>query len=134
MDWRVALAQHAAERSSAAVGREMGRGLSGLATVAATAPFIGMIGTVLGIFNSFPGFDGEESAIMAAIAERLSNSMMPTALGVAVSVTAFSGYRYLSAQMPDFNCEMRNAVLDLASYLSVSRGHYPGERPDLFSP
>ena len=125
MDWRVILAQHAAQHSAARVRLEMERGLCGLATVAATAPFVGMIGTVLGIRNSFPGFDGEKSAILAAIADRLSDSMMPTALGVAVSVTACWAYRYLSVQMADFACEMRNAVLDLPNYLPVSPGLYP---------
>jgi biopolymer transport protein ExbB/TolQ len=122
MNGRVVLAQHAAERSAARVHREMRRGLYGLATVAATAPFVGMIGTVLGIFNSFPGVDGEKSAIMASIAQRLSESMMPTALGVALSVTALCGYRYFSAQIADLHSEMRNAILDLSNHLLVSRG------------
>jgi biopolymer transport protein ExbB/TolQ len=121
MNYRVVLAQHAAARSAAKVHREMGRGLCGLATVAATAPFVGMIGTVLGIINSFPGVTGERSAIMAAIAQRLSDSMMPTALGVALSVAALCGYRYFSAQIADFNSEIRNAILDLSNHLLVSR-------------
>ena len=50
---------------------------------------------------------------------------MPTALGVAASVTACWAYRYLSVQMADFACEMRNAVLDLPNYLPVSPGLYP---------
>ena len=110
VNWRVVLAQHAAERSAVRVHREMGCGLSGLATVAATAPFVGMIGTVLGIINSFRGFDGERSAIMAAIAQGLSDSMMPTALGVAASITALWGYRYFSTRLADFNSEIRNAI------------------------
>ena len=118
MNWRVGLAQHAAERSAVRVHLEMGCGLSGLATVAATAPFVGMIGTVLGIINSFRGFDGERSAIMAAIAQGLSDSMMPTALGVAVSITALWGYRYFSTRLADLNSEIQNAILDLSNYLS----------------
>jgi biopolymer transport protein ExbB/TolQ len=58
MNWRVGLAQHAAKRSEVRVRREMGCGLPGLATVAATAPFAGMIGTVLAIIDSFRAFDG----------------------------------------------------------------------------
>jgi biopolymer transport protein ExbB/TolQ len=51
VDWRIELAQHAAERSAAGVHRELGRGLSGLATVAATAPFVGMLGNVVGVIS-----------------------------------------------------------------------------------
>jgi biopolymer transport protein TolQ len=96
----------------------MTRGLCGLATVAAMAPFLGMVGTLWAIVNSFPGFDGERSAIMAAIAERLSQSIMPTALRLAVAPTALCGYRTLKNQMADFDGEMRRAELDLAHYLA----------------
>lgn len=118
MNWRVVLAQHAAERSVASVHREMARGLFGLATVAATAPFLGMIGTVWGIAHSFPGCGGERSACMAAVAELLSESIMPSAFGLAVAITALWSYKYLSAQMGDFDTEMRNMALELANCLA----------------
>jgi biopolymer transport protein ExbB/TolQ len=118
MDWRVTSAQHAAERSAAVVHRQMARGLCGLATVAATAPFVGMIGTVWGIINSFPSCGCEKSALMAAIADLLSKSMMPAALGLAVAITASWGHKYLSARMAGFDIEMRYAVQDLPVYLA----------------
>ena len=121
MDWRLALAQHAAERSAAVVHRQMRRGLCGLATVAATAPFVGMIGAVWGIAHSFPPCGTEKSTCMAAIAERLSESIMPAALGLAVAITASSGYKYLSARMTDIDIEMRNAVRNLPDYLANCR-------------
>ena len=111
--------QHAAARSAADVHRQMARGLWTLATVVATAPFVGMIGTVWGIANSFPGCGGERSACMGAVADLLSKSMMPTALGLAVAITASWGHKYLSARMADFDIEMRNAVRDLPDYLST---------------
>jgi len=121
MDWRVTSAQHAAERSAAVVHRQMAGGLCGLATVAATAPFVGMIGAVWGIVHSFPGCGGEKSMCMAAIANLLSESMMPAALGLAVAIIASCGHKYLSARMADFDIEMRNAVQDLPVYLARSR-------------
>jgi biopolymer transport protein ExbB/TolQ len=121
MDRRVTSAQHAAERSAAVVHRQMARGLCGLATVAATAPFVGIIGTVCGIVNSFPSCGCEKSAVMAAIADLLSKSMMPAGLGLAVAIIASCGHKYLSARMADFDIEMRNAVQDLPVYLARSR-------------
>jgi biopolymer transport protein ExbB/TolQ len=118
MDWRVVSAQHAAERSAAVVHWQMAHDLYGLATVAATAPFVGMIGTVWGIVNSFPGCGGEKSACMAAVAELLSESIMPAALGLAVAITTSWGYKHLSARMAEFDIEMRNAVRDLPDYLA----------------
>ena len=121
MDWRVRFAQHAAQRSVAAVHRQMVRGLYGLATVAATAPFVGILGTVWGIFNSFPGCSGDRWTCIAAVANLLSRSMMPAAWGLALAVTASSGYRHLSARMADFDAEMENAVRDLSQYLATCR-------------
>ena len=97
----------------------MARGLCGLATVAATVPFVGMIGTVWGIVNSFPGCGGEKSTCMAAVADLLSESLMPAALGLAVAITASWGHKYLSAQLADFDVEMRNTVRDLPDCLAT---------------
>jgi biopolymer transport protein ExbB/TolQ len=55
---------------------------------------------------------------MAAIAERLSESIMPAALGLAVAIVASWGYKYLSARMSEFDIEMRDAVRDLPDYLA----------------
>ncbi|MGA2593479.1 MAG: MotA/TolQ/ExbB proton channel family protein [Bryobacteraceae bacterium] len=63
----MSLAQHAAGRSAVDAHSQMARRLGGLGTVAATAPFVGMIRTVWGIFNSYPGCGGEKSACMAAV-------------------------------------------------------------------
>lgn len=87
-------------------------------SAAREAPFIWMIGAILGIVGTFTGFDGEKSTIMAAIAEGLSESMMPAALGLGLAITALWGYKYLAGQMQAFETEMRNAIIELASYLS----------------
>jgi biopolymer transport protein ExbB/TolQ len=123
MNWRVTLAQHAAERTATEVHGRMARGLRTLGTVTATAPFVGMIGTVWGIFNSFPGCAGESSMYMATVAELLSKSIMPAGLGLAAAIMTSWGHKYLSARMADFDIEMTNAVRDLPDYL---RG---GQRP-----
>lgn len=121
MDWRIDSAQRAAENSAMLVHRRMARGLRGLATVAATAAFMGMFGTCLGIVNSFVGCGGEKSACMAAVAALLSESIMPTALGLAVATAASVGYKYLSGRMAEFDLEMRDAVRDLPDLLCKLR-------------
>jgi biopolymer transport protein ExbB/TolQ len=103
------------------VHRRMARGLCGLATVAATAPFVGMIGTCWGIVNSFQGCGGNRSTCMAAVAALLSESIMPAALGLAVAITASWAYKYLSGRMAGFDAEMQDAVRDLPCLLWKSR-------------
>ncbi|PWU06997.1 MAG: hypothetical protein C5B51_11050 [Terriglobia bacterium] len=119
MNWRVKLALHAAERSATAVHQEMARGLSGLATVGATAAFVGVFGNLLGIFNSFSGATGEKTTMMAAIARSLSEATWPTAFGLAVAVTALLGYRYFTGRLADMDAEMRDAIIELPAYLQV---------------
>lgn len=114
MNWRVVPAQHAAERSAVSAHWQMARGLWGLQTVAATAPFVGMVGTAWGIINSFKGCSGN-GAYMAGC---MTGSSLLLALGLAVSTVALCGYRCLTAQLADFEVEMRNAVLELPDCLA----------------
>jgi biopolymer transport protein ExbB/TolQ len=88
----------------------MARGLDGLATVAATAPFLGQLGTVSGIFGSFRGVNADKRTIMAALAHDLSKAMVPAALGLAVAIQASAGYRYLRSCLADFDIEMNHAA------------------------
>ena len=92
--------------------------MNSLASIAATAPFVGLFGTVLGIFNSFRGFGTEKSTIMPRIARFLSEAMVPTALGLFVALLAFCFYKYLSARLEDFDIEIGNASLELIDELA----------------
>jgi biopolymer transport protein ExbB/TolQ len=116
MDWRCTAARLAAERSATRVHRQMARGLDGLATVAATAPFLGMLATVFGIIGSFRGCDGNRASIMGALANYLSASMAPAALGLAVAILAFAGNKHLRSRLADFDIEMDHAVRSLPAY------------------
>jgi biopolymer transport protein ExbB/TolQ len=112
-------AKRASERSAAVVHEEMKEGLNGLATIASIAPLVGLFGTVMGIPTSFVGCNGEKSACMAAVAERLSGSIWPTAMGLLVGLTSLWCYRYLADRLEDFDLEMENASLDLVNRLIV---------------
>jgi biopolymer transport protein TolQ len=109
------------ERSAVAVHGEMKRGLCSIASVAATAPFVGFFGTVFGIVNSFHGVDGEKSAILAELNRELSESLMPTELGLLVALFAFCVHRYFVAQLEDLNVEMENASLQFLNDLRSAR-------------
>jgi multisubunit Na+/H+ antiporter MnhC subunit len=110
MNWRVSCARHAAERSAVLVHRDLARGLFGLATVAATRSW-----ECSG--HCWGGVDGDKTTIMAAIADCLSDALVPTALGVAVALTALFAYQTLSAQLNEFDVEMQAAILDLTTRL-----------------
>jgi biopolymer transport protein ExbB/biopolymer transport protein TolQ len=95
----------------------MKRGLSGLATIAATAPFVGLFGTVIGILNAFSNISGAHAVVMKVIAGSISEALLTTAIGLSVAVPAVWCYNYLTSQMDLFGIEMRNSALELVSYL-----------------
>ena len=120
MNWRIHSAQLAAERAANAVHREMAGGLYGLATVAATVPFVGLLGNVLGIYGSFRGITGDKTSIMAAIAGSLSESLWPTAFGLAAGVASLAAYRYFTARLAGIDTETRDVIVQLPAWLHHS--------------
>ncbi|MEZ5393982.1 MAG: MotA/TolQ/ExbB proton channel family protein [Bryobacterales bacterium] len=61
---------------------ESRRGLSGLATIGSTAPFVGLFGTVVGIINAFQGISQEKSTGLGAVAGGISEALVATAIGL----------------------------------------------------
>lgn len=110
-------AKRASARATCVIHGEMKRGLSSVASIAGTAPFVGVLGWVLGVNNSFPGFVGEQSAHFALVNERLSESLMPIELGLLVALLAYFIYKYLLSRLADFDLEMENAALQLLNQL-----------------
>ena len=116
------------ERSSAETAEEMKRGLSGLATIAATAPFVGLFGTVIGILNAFRSIDIAHATAIKVIAGSISEALLTTAIGLSVAVPAVWCYNLLTNQMDAFGVEMQNCGLELLSYL---RARQAGAHRDL---
>jgi biopolymer transport protein ExbB len=93
------------ERIEAAFGRRIMRGTSVLATIGATAPFVGLFGTVWGIMNSFIGISKEHTTNLAVVAPGIAEALLATAFGLAAAIPAvviynvfarsISGYRAL---------------------------------------
>ena len=110
--------------SSAVVHEEMKQGLYGLATIACLAPWIGLFGTIVGIVDSFTGFHGQSRR---AILWNISQSMWPTAFGLAVGIVALWCYRYLEGRLQILDHEMEGASLELLNQLSRFRGRFSAE-------
>ena len=105
------------ERSSAETAEEMKRGLSGIATIAATAPFVGLFGTVIGILNAFRSIGLTHETQIKVIAGSISEALLTTAIGLSVAVPAVWCYNLLTNQMDAFGVEMQSCSLELMSYL-----------------
>src|SRR5205823_11069551 len=69
---------------------EMKRGLSALATIGSTAPFVGLFGTVVGILNAFKGIESQKATGLSAVAGGIAEALVTTAFGLLVAVPARS--------------------------------------------
>ncbi len=81
------------------IGREVERnerGLQVLASVGATAPFIGLFGTVWGIMNSFTAIANEQSTNLAVVAPGIAEALFATALGLVAAIPAVIGFNKYS--------------------------------------
>lgn len=108
--------QRALERAHAIVNAELSRGLSGLATIGSTAPFVGLFGTVVGIINAFQGISTEKSTGLGAVAGGISEALVATAIGLFVAIPAVWMYNYFNSKVQGFNVEMDNASSELIDY------------------
>jgi biopolymer transport protein ExbB len=109
--------ERALRRRSAEVRLEMKRSLSGLASIASTAPLVGLFGTVIGILDAFKGCIGQKWFCTMMVLEGICEALVTTALGLLVAVPAVWFYNYLSGKMEIFEIEMELASLELISYL-----------------
>jgi biopolymer transport protein ExbB/biopolymer transport protein TolQ len=115
-------AKRGLDRSVAIVHAEMKRGLSGLATIGSTAPFVGLFGTVVGIINAFKGIEQTKAIGLSAVAGGISESLVTTALGLLVAVPAVWAYNYFTNKVEAFDVEMDNSSMELVNYFITRRG------------
>jgi biopolymer transport protein ExbB len=112
----VEASKRALERSEAIVHAELKRGISSLATIGSTAPFVGLFGTVVGIINAFKGIASEKSAGLGAVSAGISEALVTTAVGLFVAVPAVWMYNYFSSKLEAFDVEMGNSSSELIDY------------------
>ena len=87
------------ERLEAGVGRHMLKGTGVLATIGATAPFVGLFGTVWGIMNSFIGISKAQTTNLAVVAPGIAEALLATALGLAAAIPAVVIYNHFSRRI-----------------------------------
>src|SRR5260370_373122 len=84
------------ERIEAAFGRKISRGTGVLATIGATAPLVGLFGTVWGIMNSFIGISKSHTTNLAVVAPGIAEALLATAFGLAAAIPAVIIYNHFS--------------------------------------
>src|SRR5258708_15653690 len=108
--------KRALERGEAIVHAELKRGISGLATIGSTAPFVGLFGTVVGIINAFKQISTEKSTGLGAVSGGISEALVTTAIGLFVAIPAVWMYNYFTGKIEAFDVEMGNSSSELIDY------------------
>ncbi len=114
--------RRALDRAQAIVHAELKRGLSSLATIGSTGPFVGLFGTVVGIINAFKGISSEKSTGLGAVAGGISEALVTTAVGLFVALPAVWVYNYFTGRLEAFDVEMDNSSSELIDYF-LKRSH-----------
>jgi biopolymer transport protein TolQ len=91
----------------------MERYLPFMATVASSAPFIGLFGTVWGIMTAFQGIGQQGSANLAVVAPGISEALIATAAGLGAAIPAVMGYNFFVNRTKQWAMEMEGFTLDL---------------------
>jgi biopolymer transport protein ExbB len=109
------------ERVEAAMTRRVSRGVGILATIGATAPFVGLFGTVWGIMNSFIGISEAHTTNLAVVAPGIAEALLTTAIGLVAAIPAVVIYNHLARVISGYKAMLGDASAQLL--LMISRGH-----------
>ena len=108
--------RRAIQRATALTANDLKKGIPALATIGATAPFVGLLGTVVGVINAFAGIGSTGSAGLGAVSAGISEALIETALGLVVAIPAVWLYNYFSGALEYFTIEMDNSSSELVDY------------------
>jgi biopolymer transport protein ExbB len=115
------------ERVEAAMSRRIARGTGVLATIGATAPFVGLFGTVWGIMNSFIGISEAHTTNLAVVAPGIAEALLATALGLIAAIPAVVIYNYLARSIAAYRALLGDASAQVLLLIS-RQGSLEGSR------
>ncbi|MBK5298024.1 MAG: MotA/TolQ/ExbB proton channel family protein [Vicinamibacteria bacterium] len=104
------------QRATALTQSDLKKGVNSLATIGTTAPFVGLLGTVVGVINAFAGIAATGSGGIGAVSAGISEALVETALGLVVAIPAVWFFNYLTGRLDYFNVEMDNSSSELVDY------------------
>jgi len=108
--------RRAIQRAAALTASDLKKMVPALATIGSTAPFVGLLGTVVGVINAFQGIAATGSGGIGAVSAGIAEALIETALGLLVAIPAVWFYNYLTGRVEYFNVEMDNSSSELVDY------------------
>lgn len=120
------LARRALERKGASLSDELNRGMNVLASTGSTAPFVGLLGTVLGIIHAFHQIASEGSGGIGTIGGSIGEALIVTGYGLVVAIPTVLVFNWLSSRVSRFELGLTNAATELLDRLETD-DHAPAE-------
>ncbi len=114
----LARAELAMSRAVQARVRGLRAGIGALASIGATAPFVGLFGTVWGIMNSFIGIAASHTTNLAVVAPGIAEALLATALGLVAAIPAVVLYNLLSRGLAAYRAALDDLAADALADLS----------------
>lgn len=109
-------AERSVEREQILLANDLKSGLGLLATIGATAPFVGLLGTTLGIVNAFTGM-GESGAGLEAVSAGIAEALIATAIGLIAAIPAVWLYNYFTARLDTLFSELAYAGREMIDWM-----------------
>jgi biopolymer transport protein ExbB len=113
-----------------AAGRQAGKATGLLATIGATAPFVGLFGTVWGIMNSFIGISEAQTTNLAVVAPGIAEALLATAIGLAAAIPAVVIYNHFTRLIAAYRALLGDAAAGVLQLVSRDLDRDPLRRPD----
>jgi biopolymer transport protein ExbB/TolQ len=120
------LVARALERQTERETQNMKRGQGLLATVSSTAPFVGLLGTVMGIVNSFQQMAASGSGGLATVSAGISEALVTTAFGLLVAIPAVMIYNYFQSVMEGVTVDISESANELLDVVATQAKARPG--------
>ena len=125
------LSQRALERRGDAISRELNRGMNVIASTGSTAPFVGLLGTVLGIINAFRMIAATGSGGIGTIGAAIGEALVVTGYGLIVAIPSVLVFNWLSSKIANYEAMLINAGSELVDRLEIgASAPYAGRVPN----
>lgn len=115
----IELARREVARRADFISAQLRRGLGVLASVGSVAPFVGLLGTVVGIIDAFEGIAAEGSGGIGAVSSGIAEALVVTAIGLVVAIPAVLAFNYLSARSDSLMMAIDQARGQLIDHLEA---------------
>jgi biopolymer transport protein ExbB len=106
------------DRIMARAARRIGRGTGVLATIGATAPFVGLFGTVWGIMNSFIGISQAQTTNLAIVAPGIAEALLATGMGLVAAIPAVVAYNLFARSIGGYKSTLADAASEVMRLVS----------------